>query len=95
MSILQYFKSVETDPKGPLSTQIDNSVIKEVNKQVRDVQKKAEQNRSRKRGTYSIRSAKEKAEIGKYACENGVAATVRHFKGMTLKESSVSDWKRL
>lgn len=78
-----------------IPTQIDNSVIKEVNKQVRDVQKKAEQNRSRKRGTYSIRSAKEKAEIGKYACENGVAATVRHFKGMTLKESSVSDWKRL
>ena len=53
---------------------------------------------TRKRGAYSHQSATEKAAIGRYACENGVAATLRHFKrtkGITLKESSVRDWKKL
>ena len=71
-------------------------MITEVNKQLRDVQQKT--GFPKKRGAYSHRSATEKAAIGRYACENGVAATLRHFKrtkGITLKESSVRDWKKI
>ena len=32
-------------------------------------------------------------EIGKYASQNGVVNAVRHFKHMSLKESSVRDWR--
>ena len=96
MSLFKYFTHIETDPNGPISTQMDKSVITEVNKQLRDVQQKT--GNPKKRGAYSHRSATEKAAIGRYACENGVAATLRHFKrtkGITLKESSVRDWKKL
>ena len=41
---------------------------------------------------YQIVSGK-KAEIGKYASHNGVVNAVRHFKHMSLKESSVREWR--
>ena len=37
----------------------------------------------------------EKAKVAKYSSENGVAKTLRHFKQMNLKETSVRDWKKL
>ena len=36
---------------------------------------------------------KEKATIGKYAGEHGVASAVKKFKTKNLKESSVRDWR--
>ena len=74
MSLFKYFTHIETDPNRPISTQMDKSVITEVNKQLRDVQQK--KGNPKKRGAYSHRSATEKAAIGRYACENGVAATL-------------------
>ena len=74
MSFFKYFTRIETDPNGPISTQMDKSVITEVNQQLRDVQQKT--GYPKKRGAYSHRSATEKAAIGRYACENGVAATL-------------------
>ena len=47
----------------------------------------------KKRGQYLKVSPKEKAAIGKYASENGVASAVRKFKDKNLKESSVRDWR--
>ena len=32
--------------------------------------------------------------MAKYTSENGVARTLRHFKDINLKETSVRDWKR-
>ena len=34
-----------------------------------------------------------KAEIGKYANENGEAKATRHFVDLNLKESSMRDWR--
>jgi hypothetical protein len=61
-------------------------VNEEVNKQLE---------KGSKRGEYLKLSSEEKATIAKYACINGVANTVRHFKEKNLKATSVSDWKRM
>ena len=49
--------------------------------------------KSKKRGNYQKLSPEEKARVGKYACEHGMAAALRHFKEMGLKETSVRDWR--
>lgn len=76
------------------SVGVPSSVLAEVNKQVAQVQE-----RKKKRGSYSKSiSAKEKALVAKYASVNGIAATIKHFattKEMTLKESTVRDWKKI
>ena len=38
-------------------------------------------------------SLEKKAEIGKYASENGVAKATKYFVDLNLKESSVRDWR--
>ena len=43
----------------------------------------------KQRGKYQHFSPKEKATIGRYASEHGVANTVKHFKEKVLKESIV------
>ena len=40
------------------------------------------------------RSPKDKAQVVKYANENGVDKALRHFKGIHLKETSIGDWKK-
>ena len=49
--------------------------------------------RGKKRGGYLKLTLKEKATIGKYASENGVASAVKKFKTKNLKESSIRDWQ--
>ena len=39
-------------------------------------------------------SDKDKAIIGKYASEHGVARSLRQFREKNLKESSVREWKK-
>ena len=46
-----------------------------------------------KRGEYLKLTPKEKATIGKYASEHGVASAVKKFKKKNLKECSVRDWR--
>ena len=89
MALFKYLRPVDNlpDPNGPLSTIIHPSVTAEVNRQVRAIEQQP-----KKRGEYSKHSTEEKAAIGKYAGENGVAAAVRYYKktkGVILKESSV------
>ena len=48
-----------------------------------------------KRGAYAIISEELKAKVGKYAAENGVTVSLRHFKTsheLDLKESTVRGW---
>ena len=45
------------------------------------------------RSEYIKLSLEKKAEIGKYASENGVAKAARHYKDLDVKESSVRDWR--
>ena len=93
MALFKYLRPVDNlpDPNGPFSTVIHFSDTAEVNRQVRAVEQQP-----KKRGEYSKHSTEEKAAIGKYASENGVAAAVRYYKktkDVILKESSVQDWK--
>ena len=90
MALYKYFKKVDSlpDPCGPLSLKVPSKTVIETNKQVRQAV-------SKKRGEYNKYSAKDKADIGKYASEHGVAKAVRHFKDKDVKESSVRDWKKL
>ena len=94
MALFKYLRPVDNlpDPNGPLSTVIHPSITAEVNRQVRAIEQQP-----KKRGEYSKHSTEEKAAIGKYAGENGVAAAVLYYKktkGVILKESLVRDWKK-
>ena len=56
------------------------------------------QSAKKKRGEYIKKySNTDKAVVAKYACENGIAANIRHYasKQMNLKESTVRDWRRV
>ena len=46
------------------------------------------------RGNYAKFFPVEKALVGKYASEHGLAKAVRYFKEKGLKESTVHDWKK-
>ena len=49
----------------------------------------------KKRGSYATTSEELKAKVAKYAAENGVSASLRHFKSaqeLDLKESTVRGW---
>ena len=49
---------------------------------------------TKKRGSYSKISPKDKAVVGRYTSENGVTKALQHFKGKDLKASTVRDWKK-
>ena len=91
--ILSYFKckSESTAFKSSLPPSIVQSALKEVNK----TQTLDEKN-GRKRGSYGIFSAQDKAKIAKYASENGVTASLKYFKKTReftdLKEPTVRGW---
>ena len=51
--------------------------------------------KKRKRGKYQHFTPEDKATIGRYASEHGVASTVKRFKEKSLKESTVRDWRDL
>ena len=49
----------------------------------------------KKRGSYVTTSEELKAKVAKYAAENGVSASLKHFKSaqeLDLKESTVRGW---
>ena len=74
MALFKYLKPIDNlpDPNGPLSAEVDPSITVEVNRQVRRIEYQP-----KKRGQYSKHSTEEKATIGKYASENGVAGQQR------------------
>ena len=92
-SITDFFKPLrpnqERDPALPHG--FAWSAIKEIKK----VEEDAERIGS-KRGNYTAISAENKAKIAKYASENGVTASLGHFKQSgefkDLKEAIVSEW---
>ena len=97
MMLYTYFKKKTGNPllpdvKGQLSTVVPSSYISEANKEVSEATKKLE-----KRGPYMKLTPEKKADIGKYAAENGIVSAVRRFSkdfpGGTLKETTVHGWK--
>lgn len=56
--------------------------------------KKAAQEKGKKRVQYTRLTQEEKAKVARYASENGVPNTLKHFKELGVKETSIRDWKR-
>ena len=64
------------DPRGQLSLTLPSSSIVEANRLVQEVTKEAAK---QKRGPYKTYSPTVRSEIGKYACQHGVASAARVF----------------
>ena len=89
MALYRYFKKADgslPDPKGPLSRKVPFSSISRANEEVQAVLSRE----NGKRGPYMRLNSEEKAQIGKMALKNGVAATIRSYakKFPGLKESA-------
>ena len=91
MALFKYLHTIDNcpSPYGPLLSAVLAKTIAQVNKQVSDVKRQG-----LKRGEYSKHSPADKAVIGRYASEHGVAKAVWYFKEKNLKESTVRDWKK-
>ena len=100
MSILKYFETIGRDalphPQGRLSSVLSEETIQSANDCIHQhthTKKPSE----KKKGSYQKLSEEKKAEVGRYATENGVAAAVRHFAKelpKLLNESMVRGMKR-
>ena len=104
MVLFKYYKLKEKLPKpdGPLSRCIPSSSIVAANEELAKCRNSADGNdvshvMAGQRGAYSKLSVTVRARIAKYAAENGVAATIRHFcitgEYPQLKGSSVRTWR--
>ena len=83
------------NPSGALSREMPSSAIASANNEVQKITSSSE---TKKHGPYSKSfSPQAKAEIGRYAAENGVASTLRRYvsKYPDLKESTVKTWRNM
>ena len=73
MALYRYFQPAADslpDPKGPLSTKLTSSTIREANEAVRSAATKS----SAKRGSYAKFTPEQQAEVAKYASMHGITA---------------------
>ena len=93
MSLLHYFKPISTLPT-PEETGIGEAATKQANKAVQRVLESEEP--PPKQRKYTTYSDEQRAEVGKYAAENGNAAALRKFKAEipNLGESTVRFFKK-
>ena len=94
-SIKDFFKRTEgtPDPKGPLSSTVSSTIISAANKAVGEVGK--QQREPKSRGTYIKLTDEQKADIAKYALQNGISVAVKYYSKTLekpIKESSVRMW---
>ena len=89
MALFKYPQPVSTSG----SSKQDSSVAEVASEAHSVVCLVEETERGKPRSVYIKLSLEKKAEIGKYASKNGVANSVRHYKDLKLKESSVRDWR--
>ena len=100
MSLLKYFETVGRDalphPQGRLSSVLSEETIQPANDYIRQ-HARTKKHSEKKRESYQKLSEEKKAEVGRYAAENGVGAAVRHFAKelpKSLNESTVRGMKR-
>ena len=91
-STIEFFKRTETlpDPKGPLSSSLSSPCISAANKAVQEAQRQQKEPKSR--GNYVKLSDELKAEIARYALQNGNNVAVKYYSKKLkkpIKESSV------
>ena len=77
--IHRYFKPIAGLPR-PSETNIGERATTEANTAVQNVLEKQQQTGKRKRKAYTSFGDEQRAKIGRYAAENGTAATLRKFK---------------
>ena len=108
MSILQYSAKKQVgslpNPEGTLSNVIPSAAIKSVNSEVKKVMdqghpsSRVSRKETRKGKKCRIYSPRERAEIGKLACNIGATAAARRmsnkFKGTGISESTVCGFKK-
>ena len=102
MALLKYFakqkKTTLPGPTGGLSREVPLSAVVSANNEVQKITFLSESSVSKKRGPYSKSfSPQVKAEIGRYAAENGVASTLRRYvsKYPDIKEGTVRTWRNV
>lgn len=100
MALFKYFAKLNKtnlpDTTRTLSRKVPSSAIVSANNEVKKIASSSENSESKKRGPYSKSFSRQvKAEIGRYATENGVASTLRRYvsKHPDLKESTVRTWR--
>ena len=104
MSIERYFKRLPSQqlpsPHGSLSLSVPSTAIAAANREVNRVLSRQQQDSTttpkKTRGKYHSYSPEERAEIGKYATENGISAARRYFSrklGMRISNSTISGMK--
>ena len=84
-SILEFFKPTKDSGDDRRLKSVPASVADLVEKKIRktseDLQRTATDAIGMKRGNYAFVTAESKAQIAKYASENGITASIRYFKG--------------
>ena len=87
-SILDFFQSDSGEPSSSLHNETERERI--------EVRKALEHQTPVKRGKYKSWTAKDRAEIGKYACNYGNKATKVHFatKHPGLTRQTIDNFKR-
>ncbi len=85
------------DPSGLLARSITKSSILAANSKVRELLNESNQSTSstKTRGPYAKFNQNQKANVEKYAAENGVTAAVWQYikEFPALKENTVRDWR--
>ena len=85
-------------PKAGMPTlvpSLSDKEVKEVNTSVKSLQKKVTSRSPSKPIRYNDYTPEERASIGKYAAENGIASAVRHFSRVGSKKVPKSTARRL
>ena len=97
MALHRYFKisSKFPDPNGPLANTVPPEVIRAANKIAEEANEKGGTKPSR--GPYRQFTDIQKAQIAKYAVENGNQAAIRRYSKefcTEIKESTLSTWTK-
>ena len=88
MALLWYLRPIDglPDPKGLLSSEVPSAAIAEANRHIQE----ATHEGKRKRGTYNSYSTINCSEIGKYACQHGVATAAQVFSRLGKRVSETT-----
>ena len=87
----RYLKRKSSVEDQALPTEVSSLSAKDVQRVNEDVKRAKLEKPEKGRGHYNIYTAKERAQIGKFAAENGPASAVRHFSktlGRNLPETA-------
>ena len=86
MSLFKFLKPLSDRLPTAEETSLPENAVRSANNAV--------QNMQRKRKYTTTFTAEDRAKVGKYAAENGVAKAQRHFKQLNLSESTIRYFRK-